>query len=60
MNFFNEKMDVTFMNSVACNWPLAAEFLFYFYFLWRIMEFMAVSKWNSNGKDVNSQPMELE
>ena len=31
------------------NWSLAAEF-----FLWRIVKFVVVSKWNSNGKDVNS------
>ena len=51
MNFFNEKMDVTFINSMAYNWPLAANFYF---FLRRIMEFVAVNRWNSNGKDVNS------
>ena len=49
-SFFNEKMHVTFMNLVAYNWYLAIEF-----FLWRIMEFMVVSRWNSSGEYVNSQ-----
>ena len=38
------------MNSVAYNWSLAVEV-----FLWRIMELVAISGWNSSGKDVNSQ-----
>ena len=47
--FSNEKMQVTFMNSVAYNWSLVE------FFLWRIMKFVAVSGWNSSGKNVNSQ-----
>ena len=50
--FFNEKMHVTFMNSVAYNWSLGS---WIFLFLWIIMEFVAVSGWNSSGKHVNSQ-----
>ena len=37
-------------NLMAYNWSLVADF-----FLWQIMEFMAINRWNSSGKDVNSQ-----